>query len=104
MQWHYMELRGETEEKENSIYFGKIGTFGIILKMIFMGNISFKKMGEILSIGTFSNVQKVSKVNKGNWRKKEKMEKIRIIKEFREYAENLIFLENREKTTCVFYT
>ena len=32
------------------------------------------------------------------------MEKIRIIKEFREYAENLIFLENREKTTCVFYT
>ena len=32
------------------------------------------------------------------------MEKIRIIKEFREYAENLIFLENREKITCVFYT
>ena len=61
-------------------------------------------MGELLSIDTFSNVYKVSKVNKGNWRKKEKMEKIRIIKEFREYAENLIFLENREKITCVFYT
>ena len=53
-------------------------------------------MGELLSIDTFSNVQKVSKVNKGNWRKKEKMEKIHIIKEYREYAENLIFLENRE--------
>ena len=38
-----MELRGKTEEKENSIYFGKMGTFGIKLKIIFMGYISFLK-------------------------------------------------------------
>ena len=46
-QWHYLELRGKTEEKENSIYFGKMGTFGIILKIIFMGNISFRNGGNI---------------------------------------------------------
>ena len=38
-----MELRGKTEEKEDSIYFGKMGAFGIILKITFMGNTSFKK-------------------------------------------------------------
>ena len=45
-QWHYRELRGKTEERENSIYFGKMGTFGIIVKIIFMGNISLKKWGK----------------------------------------------------------
>ena len=50
-QQHYKELRGKTEEKENSIYFGKMGAFGIIFKIY-----HFKKTGEILSIGTFRNV------------------------------------------------
>ena len=53
-------IEGENKRKGNWYILWENGTFGMILKIISMGNISFRKIGETLSIGTFSSVQKVS--------------------------------------------